>query len=99
MNSSFPPDPQLPPPSTGWTQKVSALLFCVFCLELGFFLLLYPWSELWSSNYFVGLSPRIYKWLVTPQARGAVSGLGILNLFIAFHEIFRLRRFVRRSQD
>jgi hypothetical protein len=28
--------------------------------------------------------------------RGAVSGLGIVNVYIALLEIFRLRRFARR---
>src|SRR5205085_2785100 len=28
--------------------------------------------------------------------RGAVSGLGVVNLYISFLEIFRLRRFARR---
>jgi len=29
--------------------------------------------------------------------RGAVSGLGIVNVYISLVEIFRLRRFARRS--
>jgi hypothetical protein len=28
--------------------------------------------------------------------RGAISGLGVVNLYVAFVEIFRLRRFARR---
>jgi hypothetical protein len=28
--------------------------------------------------------------------RGAVSGLGVANLYISFAEIFRLKRFARR---
>ena len=28
------------------------MLFVIFCLELGLFLLIYPWTESWSDNYF-----------------------------------------------
>ena len=35
--------------------------------------------------------------LTMPRSRGAVSGLGIANLFLAVGETFRLRRFAARG--
>jgi hypothetical protein len=28
-----------------WYHKMSAILFITFCLEIGFFLLIFPWTE------------------------------------------------------
>ena len=91
------PQPEPKPPTATWMQKLSAILFCIFCLELGLFLLIYPWlGNLWNHNWFFHLRPEWQRFLLSEQFRGAISGLGILNLFIAFLEIFRLRRFAGR---
>ena len=93
------PAPESEPgrPTPTWMHKVSAILFCIFCLELGLFLLVYPWvGELWNRNWLFALRPEWQRFLLSEQFRGAVSGLGILNLFIAFVEIVRLRRFSDR---
>jgi hypothetical protein len=80
-----------------WYHKLSAILFIIFCLELGLFLLIYPWTGGWDDNLFATfLSQTIPGWSAYWQnayVRGAVSGLGILDLYIFFGEIFRLRRF------
>ena len=96
------PEQSTPAPDEGpvratWMQKLSAILFCVFCLELGLFLLIYPWlGNLWNHNWFFTLRPEWQRFLLSEQFRGAISGLGILNLFIGFLEIVRLRRFAGR---
>ncbi len=49
-------------PEFRWYHKMSAVLFATFCLEIGCFLLIFPWTEYWDSNYFSGLHsgiPRI----------------------------------------
>lgn len=85
------------PGAAGWMQKASAILFCIFCLELGLFLLVYPWvGDLWNHNWFITLRPEWQRFLLSEQLRGAVSGLGILNLFIGVMEVIRLRRFAGR---
>lgn len=88
-----PAPPPPPPPRHTWFHKFSAVLFCVFCFELGLFLLIYPWTGPWNFNYFVIARPEWREFLLSQQFRGAVSGLGVLNIFIAFGEVFRLRRF------
>jgi len=75
-----------------WYQKLSAILLIIFCLELGCFLLVFPWvSAVWDNNFFSSLLHRGY-W-DSGYFRGAVSGVGVINLYIAFAEILRLRRF------
>jgi hypothetical protein len=76
-----------------WYHKASALLFAVFCFELGVFLLVFPWLDSWSGNSIRSLHPWLRSVWNLPEFRGAVSGLGIINLYIALGEILRLRRF------
>ncbi len=83
-------------PEYRWYHKLSAILLVTFCLEIGLFLLIFPWSEYWSTNYFSSVLPQWRDIWSNTYFRGAVSGLGVANLYIALAEIFRLRRFVRR---
>jgi hypothetical protein len=105
----MPPDPQppaaaetvhapiaVPPPVYHWYHKMSAVVFITFCLEMGLFLLIFPWTESWDGNYFSGLMPQMKIYWDNLYVRGAVSGLGVVNLYISLVEIYRLRRFARR---
>jgi hypothetical protein len=83
-------------PPVRWYHKMSAILFITFCLEIGFFLLIFPWTEYWDSNYFAAFIPEWHQYWDNLYIRGAVSGIGVVNLYIAFVEMFRLRRFSRR---
>jgi len=81
-----------PPRTFAWHQKLGAMLLILFCLEIGSFLLVFPWlGDVWGHNFFSSLLQRGY-WQ-NPYFRGAVSGLGVVNLYICFLEIVRLRRF------
>ena len=104
----MPPDPQLPeaaetvhapiivpPPVYHWYHKMSAVVFITFCLEMGLFLLIFPWTESWDSNYFSGLMPQMKSFWDNLYVRGAVSRLNIVNLYISLIEIYRLQRFTK----
>lgn len=102
-NSPPPNSPPIPPdtlppqgPVYHWYHKMSAVIFITFCLEIGLFLLIYPWTDDWPVNYFSSVLPGWNTYWDNMYVRGAVSGLGVLNLYISFIEIFRLRRFARR---
>ena len=86
------PPPAETRPVFAWYHKLSAILLILFCLELGCFLLLFPWvSEVWDNNFFSSLLRTGY-W-DSGYFRGAVSGVGVVNLYVAFAEMLRLRRF------
>ena len=100
IESPLPPIGQIeqPPPAPPvyrWYHKASALLFIVFCLEIGVVLLVFPWSEYWDNNFFSTWIPRFKDLWDNSYLRGAVSGVGIINIYISFSELFRLRRFSR----
>ncbi|MGA2592451.1 MAG: hypothetical protein ABSH32_21275 [Bryobacteraceae bacterium] len=84
-----------PKPRYRWYHKVTALIFIVFCLELGVFLLFFPWSVLWDRNFFSSFTPPLKQYWDNTYLRGAVSGLGLVNVYISLIEIFRLRRFLQ----
>ncbi len=90
--------PYDPPPAgrATWVERAAAVLFSVLCLEVGLFLLIFPWTESYDWNYLVTMNPRLTPYLLTEQIRGAVSGLGVLNILIGLWEAVRLRRFVGR---
>ncbi len=71
--------------------RIQAILLILFCLEVGIVLVLLPWSSFWDRNYFFSLAPRWSYLLSSSYVRGAVSGLGLLNVWIAVTEFWRLR--------
>lgn len=79
-----------------WYHKFSAVLLIVLCLEIGLFLLVFPWSEYWQNNYFASLVPHWRQYWMNSYLRGGISGLGVANLYLSLAELFRLRRFSRR---
>ncbi len=82
-----------------WYHALGAVVFIFFCFELGVFLLLFPWMDLWERNYFASLTPAWTGVWMNPYLRGAVSGLGLINIGISISELLRLRRFWRRQSD
>jgi hypothetical protein len=75
-----------------WYHKLGAVAASVFCFELGAFLLIYPWISDWNVS--AALLPVWGREIFTSAwLRGAVSGLGMLNIYISIVEVFRLRRF------
>jgi hypothetical protein len=56
------------------------LLLVVLFLEVGFVLVVLPWSPWWDRNYFAQSLPQVHAFITSNFTRGAVSGLGIVNL-------------------
>lgn len=82
-------------PRNLWVYKLGALLFAIFCFELGAFLLVFPWLENWDSTLVLSVWPSLRPIWMSPYFRGAVSGVGLLNFYISAIEILSLRRFAR----
>jgi hypothetical protein len=56
-------------------------------LEIGLLLIVLPWSTFWERNYFVGVWPALRSVLMNYFVRGAVTGLGFVNVFAGFAEL------------
>jgi hypothetical protein len=64
------------------------LLLTAFFFEAGLVLLIVPWSIYWERNYFVQALPIFEPLITNSFVRGAVSGLGLVNLVAGFVEIW-----------
>ena len=62
--------------------RVFAVAVILFCFEIGFFLIVVPWSTLWESNLLFLYAPGLRPFFVSYIVRVAVSGLGILDFLI-----------------
>lgn len=79
-----------------WYNKALAILLVAFCFEIGVFLVIFPWTPYWDTNYIGAVIPQWHQLWDNLYLRGAVSGLGVVNLYIAVLEMYRLRRFAGR---
>ena len=50
-------------------------------------LVLIPWSAFWERNYFVGWSTAVAALLTNNYTRGAITGLGLVNVWAALGEL------------
>ena len=74
----------------------TALMLYAFGV-VGLFLLVAPWTGVWSQAI-VGLLPtRLGRLVLSGWARGVVSGLGALNLAVAFQVAIELWREMHRE--
>lgn len=63
--------------------RVYRALLVVVCFEMGALLLYLPWSDFWDQNFFLLHFPAIIPVVLHPSFRGAVSGLGVLDILLA----------------
>ena len=95
--------------SNGMVAKLTVIFFIFLCLMVGTSLILLPWLNTsrfsdWGDNYFLVILAQKTGWTVLQEAvtsgwvRGAITGLGIINLLMAFWEIANFRRGVRELE-
>ncbi len=92
--------------------KLSVIFYIILCLEIGIVLTLLPWIPQgtlglsdWGNNYFLLYAARktgfygLQSVVASGWMRGAVTGIGLLNVGIAFWEIFHFKQIVRTLQE
>ena len=90
--------------------KLTVIFFIILCLLLGIHLILLPWISFgiigdWGDNSLLAFVsdktnlPVLRKTVGSGWVRGAVTGLGILNLFIAFWEIAHFKQSVQMLEE
>ena len=67
-----------------------ALLLAALFVEAGIVLLIVPWSIFWDRNYFIDAFPQLQAFLTSNYVRGAVSGLGAVNVGAGVGELLAL---------
>jgi hypothetical protein len=66
------------------------LLLVVYFLEVGLLLVVLPWFAFWDRNYFADTVPLIGAVTRNYFVRGAVSGLGVVNVAAAVMELLSI---------
>lgn len=72
------------------SRSITNIFFILFCIEIGLVLVLLPWTFLWDNNYFFSLTPEWNPLWLSTYLRGAISGVGIVNLWIGISEAWRI---------
>ena len=70
-----------------------ALFLSVSSLLVGMILVVAPWTTLlWDANYMLPQHPAVRAVMLSAFMRGAVTGLGLVNIILALHEALRRSR-------
>jgi hypothetical protein len=67
--------------------RLLQLLFGFYFLEAGLFLVLAPWSRLWTVRVVVPAPASLEPLLASPAFRGFVAGIGLLHLALAVRDL------------
>ena len=68
-------------------QRLGRVLLIVYLLESGLVLLVAPWSTYWGRNWLIEISPLLGGVMRLAVVRGAVSGVGVVNLYAGLWEL------------
>jgi hypothetical protein len=86
--------------------KITILFFILICFEIGLLLVILPWlhSPSWNENYFLVVAadklhlPWLANALKSGYVRGAVTGLGLLNIMLGVWEVINFKKTARAFQ-
>jgi hypothetical protein len=85
---SQPPIPiaEVKPRRSPWGRRISLLIYVLVCIEVGMLLLVLPWSPVWENNALLLAHFELREFLQIGFVRGAISGLGLVNVFLGIWE-------------
>ena len=80
--------------------KITIIFFILIFFEIGILLVILPWVPgfHWSENYFLVFTadklhlPWLANALKSGLARGAISGLGFINILLGVREVLNFKR-------
>jgi hypothetical protein len=85
--------------------RLTVIFFIVLCILAGAVLIVFPWANVgrvgeWGNNQLLIFAsrtmnlPALQEFVRSGWVKGAVSGLGVLNLLIGFWEIVNFKQSV-----
>ena len=80
-------------------KRLFLAVFILLSIEVGLLLLMFPWSSLWGRNYFVTHVPVLRVLLSNHYFRGALSGLGLVNVWMGLAEAWHFRDRVKAMEN
>ena len=67
---------------------MTLFLSALSSLLVGLILVVAPWTALWDANYILPPHPAVRAIVLSAFTRGAVTGLGFVNILLGLHEAF-----------
>lgn len=83
-----------------FSAKLTVILYILVFFEVGAVLIFSPWNAYWSDNLFLAYlvqhlnAPGLVVIMNSNIIRGAVTGLGIINVLLGVWEAFHFRQLV-----
>ncbi len=86
--------------------KLTIIFFILICFEIGALLIILPWvpNPSWNENYLLVLAADKLHWpslaaaMKSPYLRGAVTGLGVVNILLGLWEAANFSKTARAFQ-
>lgn len=77
--------------------RLITIVSIFFCFEIGLFLVIIPWSELWEGNYLLNYFPTLRPVILHTVFRAGVTALGGVDILIGISELRDLIRSLRTT--
>lgn len=74
-----------------WLQRIFMGTYVLFCMVLGLWLVVLPWTTNWFPAGFVARWPALQDMLRSGFVRGAVTGLGLVDIWCGVLEVIHYR--------
>ena len=88
----MPPQPRQKPTRWQlWRARLFLAEFIFVCLIIGIILIVAPWTPLWTGNSLLLDFPRVREVLMNDFVRGLISGLGLVDIWLAVSEAIAYR--------
>lgn len=85
------PEEDAPPRGDLWRRRMFLVIEVLFFVEVGMVLLVLPWTHLWTDNPILNTSFHVRQIAESGFVRGVLSGLGLVNLYIAISDAVTYR--------
>jgi hypothetical protein len=63
--------------------RLRRIILVLLCFEIGVVLVVVPWTGFWERNFFLDRFPDLRAILLNHYLRGAITGLGLLDIWVA----------------
>ena len=74
-----------------WLERLKLAVRVIFFIELGMLLVILPWTPVWTNNNLLATQLVLREWLNQGFLRGALSGLGLVNIWFGIYEAVHYR--------
>ncbi len=91
MDAALPDPPAAAGSSSLWLRRLWAAFQVILLIWMGMVLIVMPWTPAWGQNSLIASRIALRDLIETGFVRGAVTGLGVLNLILGFWEALRYK--------